>query len=129
MLATFGVGQVILSMLFFFLLFVWIMLVFRIFADLFRSQDLSGIAKVLWVVFILVFNYLGVFAYIIVRGNKMAENEVKAMQAQEQAARSYIQEAAGSKSPADELHRLVELRDKGVIDEAEFAKLKAKIVG
>jgi Phospholipase_D-nuclease N-terminal/Short C-terminal domain len=128
MLATFGVLQVFWSMIWFFLLFMWIMLVFRVFGDLFRDTETGGLAKVLWIVFIIVTPFLGVFVYLIARGNKMAEREVKAVHQQDQAARQYIREAAGS-SGADELARLVDLKNSGVIDEAEFAKMKAKIVG
>ncbi|MBI4933405.1 MAG: PLDc N-terminal domain-containing protein [Actinobacteria bacterium] len=128
MLATFGVLQVFWSMIWFFLLFMWIMLVFRVFGDLFRDTETGGFAKVMWIVFIIVLPFLGVFVYLIARGNAMAQREVSAVQQQEQAARQYIREAAGTSS-ADELARLVELKNSGVIDDAEFAKMKAKIVG
>jgi hypothetical protein len=100
-----------------------------VFADIFQSHDLSGWAKALWVIFIIVIPYLGVFVYLIARGHKMSEHAREAAQAQDAAARQYIQQAAGtSASPVDELQRLVELKDRGVIDDAEFQKLKAKIV-
>jgi hypothetical protein len=127
MLATFTVLQVFWSMLWFFLFFMWIMLVFRVFGDLFRDQETGGFAKVLWIVFIIALPFLGVFVYLVARGNKMAEREVAAVQAQDQAARQYIKEAAGV-SAADELQRLSELKDKGVISDAEFASLKAKLI-
>ena len=128
MLATFGVLQVFWSMSWFFLLFMWIMLVFRVFGDLFRDTETGGVAKVLWIVFIIALPFLGVFVYLISRGNAMAQREVAAVQQQDQAARQYIREAAGS-SGADELARLVELKNSGVIDDAEFAKMKSKLVG
>ncbi len=128
MLSTeWGVGQMLWSMLYFFLLFMWIMLLIRVVSDIFRSK-MSGVAKVLWLLFVIVLPFLGVFAYIIVRGRDMAENDMKAAQAQEQAFRSYVQSAAGTTaSPADELARLADLRDRGVIDANEFAALKAKV--
>jgi ABC-type multidrug transport system fused ATPase/permease subunit len=130
MLATFAVGQVLWSLVWFFLLFMWIMLVFRVFGDLFRDHETGGFAKVLWIIFIIVLPFLGVFVYLIARGNKMAEREVAAMKAQEEAARTYIQQAAGGAvSHADELARLAELKDKGVISDEEFASLKAKVIG
>lgn len=129
-LAAFGVGQVLLSLLYFFLFFIWIMLLFRVFGDVISDRELSGIAKVGWLVFVVVLPYLGVFTYLIVRGGRMAENEHRRLAAQEDAMRSYIQSAAGTtQSPAAELARLAELRDQGVIDEAEFARLKAKVIG
>lgn len=128
MLASFGVLQVFFSMIWFFVFLLWIMLLFRVFGDIFRSRDLGGAAKVFWLIFVIVLPYLGVFVYLIARGGKMAENELSAMQAQEAAARAYIRDAAGA-SPAEELARLADLRDRGVISEDEFKALKAKAVG
>ena len=95
LLAQFAVGQVFLSMLWFFLFFMWIMLLFNVFADVFRSTDLSGAMKVLWLIFVIVFPYLGVFVYLIARGGKMAEHKAQMVAAQEEAMRGYIQQAAG----------------------------------
>ncbi len=129
MLAQFGVGQVFLSMLYFFLFFIWIWLLISVFGDIFRSHDLSGGAKALWSILIIFLPYLGVFLYLIIRGHKMSEHAIEAMQAQDAAARQYIQQAAGSGTgAAEELARLADLKEKGVIDDAEFASLKAKIV-
>jgi hypothetical protein len=113
--------------LWFFLFFIWIWILITVFADIFRSHDLSGWAKALWVIFVIVFPYLGVFVYLIARGNKMSEHAQEAVQAQDAAARQYIKEAAGG-SPADELARLADLKAKGVIDDAEFQRLKAKAI-
>ncbi len=130
MLAAFGSGQVLLSMIWFFLFVMWIMLVFRVIGDIFRSQDLSGGAKALWLIFIVFFIYLGVFVYLVARGGGMAERELAAVRAQEDMMRSYIRENAGtSGSAAEELSRLATLKEQGVIDDAEFQRLKAKIVG
>lgn len=127
--ADFGVGQVLWSFLWFFLFVIWIMILFYVFTDIFRSKDLGGVAKTLWVLFVIFLPYLGVFVYLIARGNKMAENTVRAAQEQDAAARAYIRDAAGSGgSAADELARLADLRDKGVIDDAEFQALKAKVI-
>jgi hypothetical protein len=123
------VGEVFLSMLWFTLFFLWIWLVVVVFMDIFRSHDLGGFAKFLWVFFVLVLPFLGVFVYLIARGHKMSEHAVADAKAQDAAARAYIRDAAGSgASPADELARLAELRSQGVIDEAEFQSLKSKIV-
>jgi hypothetical protein len=126
MLAVFAVGQVVWSMLWFFIFIIWIMLVFRIFGDIFRSDDLGGAAKVFWTLFVILLPYLGVFAYLIARGGKMAEREHRGAVQQEEAMRSYIRETAGPTGVASELERLASLRDKGVIDDNEFATLKAK---
>ena len=125
--SSFGTGDVFLSMLWFFLFFIWIWLLITVFADIFRSQDLSGWGKALWTIFVIVLPYLGVFVYLIARGHKMSEHAVQAAQAQEAASRSYIQSVAGSGgSPADEIARLADLRDKGAISDEEFVQGKAK---
>jgi hypothetical protein len=125
----FGSGQLLWSMLWFFLFFIWIWLLITVFADIFRSHDLGGWAKALWVIFIIFIPYLGVFVYLIARGHKMSEHALEAAKAQDAAAKAYIREAAGTGgSPADELARLADLKEKGVIDDAEFTRLKAKIV-
>lgn len=127
--AEFNVAQVVWSMVWFFLFFVWIMLLFRVFGDIFRSTDLSGFAKVLWLVFVIAAPYLGVFVYLIVRGKKMAENDMEMMKAQDAAMQDYIRSAAGgATSAAAELERLAALKEQGVIDDAEFAAAKAKIL-
>jgi Short C-terminal domain/Phospholipase_D-nuclease N-terminal len=126
----FGSGQVFLSMLWFFLFFIWIWLLIVIFGDIFRSDDLSGWGKALWSLFIIVVPYLGVFVYLIARGHKMQEHQVRAAQAQEAAVRDYVQNVAGSGvSAADEIARLADLRDRGVISDAEFQQAKAKAIG
>jgi hypothetical protein len=128
--AEFGTGQVFWSMLWFFLFFIWIWLLIVVFGDIFRSDDLSGWAKALWCIFIIVVPYLGVFVYLIARGHKMQEHSVKAAQAQEAAFRGYVQDVAGSGGgAAEEISRLADLRDRGVISEAEFQQAKAKAIG
>jgi hypothetical protein len=128
--SDFGTGQVFLSMLWFFLFFIWIWLLITVFADIFRSRDIGGWAKALWVIFVVLVPYLGVFVYLIARGHKMGEHAVEDAQAQDAAARAYIRQAAGTAGgSANELARLADLKAQGVIDDAEFARLKAKIVG
>ncbi len=129
MLVDFGVGQAFLSILWFFLFLLWIMLVFHVISDVFRSHDLSGSAKALWLLFVIAFPYIGIFVYLVVRGGKMHEHDVQAFQANEAAAREYIRTAAGTGSAADELTRLADLKAKGVINDAEFQTLKAKVIG
>ncbi len=121
---NFALGQVFLSMLYFFMFFIWIWLLIAVFSDIFRSHDMGGGAKALWTILVLILPYLGVFIYLIARGGKMHEHALEAAQAQDTAARAYIREAAAS--PAEELGKLADLKASGVIDEAEFQKLKAK---
>jgi hypothetical protein len=128
-LAEFGTGQVLLSMFYFFLFFIWIWLLIVVFSDIFRSHDLGGFAKALWVLFVIVVPYFGVFVYLIARGHKMSEHAMQAAQAQDAAQRAYIQSAVGATpSTAEELARLADLKNQGVISEAEFEQLKAKTV-
>jgi Short C-terminal domain/Phospholipase_D-nuclease N-terminal len=126
----FGTGQVFWSMLWFFLFFIWLWLLITVFADIFRSHDIGGFAKAIWVIFVIVVPYLGVFVYLIARGHKMHEHAMEAAQAQDAAARAYIQQAAGTTpSTADELARIADLKARGVIDDAEFQRLKTKAIG
>jgi len=123
--AEWGVGQVFWSMVWWFLFFIWIWLLIMVFGDIFRSRDLGGWAKALWTIFVIVVPYLGVFVYLIARGNKMGEHAAQAAQAQDAAMRQYVQQAAAP-SPADELAKLADLKAQGVIDDAEYTNLKAK---
>ena len=124
--AEWGTGQVFWSMLWFTLWFIWIWLLIVVFADIFRSRDLSGWGKALWSIFVIVLPYLGVFVYLIARGHTMQEHAAQESQAQDAAFRQHVQEAAGSSSPSDELSKLAALKAEGVIDDAEFERLKAK---
>jgi len=128
-LATWAVGEVFWSMIWFTLFFLWIWLVISVFGDIFRSDDLSGWGKALWCLFVIFVPYLGVFVYLIARGHRMRDRAYADAQAQEAARRAYIQDAAGTTAtPAAELERLASLRAQGVIDEAEFQALKAKAI-
>jgi len=126
--AQFGTGQVFVSMLWFFLFFIWIWLLIVVFGDIFRSHDLGGWGKALWTIFVIVMPYLGVFVYLIARGHKMGERSAEAARAQDAANREYIRSVAGSDGhgASDELTRLADLRDRGVISEEEFQQGKAK---
>lgn len=128
--AEFGTGQVLWSLLWFFLFFVWIMLIFTIFGDIIRSDDMGGWAKAIWSIFIIFVPFLGIFLYLIVRGKGMGERQMKAMKAQETAMQDYIRTTAGTApSAADELAKLADLHAAGKLDDAEYAAAKAKIVG
>jgi magnesium-transporting ATPase (P-type) len=130
MLASdFGSGQVFLSILWFTLFFIWIWLLILVFSDIFRSHDLGGWGKAIWTIFVIVLPYLGVFVYLIARGHKMHEHAVESAQEMDAAQRAYIRQTVGeSPSAADELTRIADLKARGVIDDAEFQKLKAKAI-
>jgi magnesium-transporting ATPase (P-type) len=116
------------TILYFFAFFLWLMILFRVIWDVFRSHDLSGLGKAGWLLFILILPFLGVFVYLIARGGSMHERDVRLAQAQDQALRSWVQQGSGSVSTADELTKLADLRSKGAINDAEFEKAKAKIL-
>jgi Short C-terminal domain/Phospholipase_D-nuclease N-terminal len=124
----FGTGQVFASMLYFFLFFIWIWLLIVVFGDIFRSHDLGGWGKALWTIFVIVLPYLGVFVYLIARGHKMGAHAAAASQAQDAAMKDYVRSVAApnGKGTADDITRLADLRDQGVITEAEFQQGKAK---
>ena len=111
-----------------FLWVIWIWILIYVFIDIFRSRDLSGWAKALWFLFVLLIPLIGVLVYLIARGGKMHEHAVQEAQQQDEAARRYIQQAAGSPNSADQLAKLADLRDRGVITAQEFDREKAKIL-
>ena len=111
-----------------FLWVLWIWVLIYVFIDIFRSRDLSGWAKALWFMFVLFIPLIGVLVYLIARGDKMHERAVQQAQQQDEAARAYIQQAAGSPSTADQLTKLADLRDRGVITAEEFEREKAKVL-
>jgi hypothetical protein len=111
-----------------FLWVIWFWILITVFIDLFRSHDLSGWAKALWFIFVLFIPVVGVLVYLIARGGKMHEHAAQEARRQDAEFRSYVQEAAGSQSPADQLVKLADLRDRGVITAAEFDREKAKIL-
>ena len=122
----FGTGQVFWSMVWFFLFFIWIWILITVFADIFRSHDMGGFAKTLWIIFVIFLPYLGVFVYLIARGGKMHEHAIEAAKAQDAQMRAYIQSVNPSGGAADEITRWADLRDKGLISEQEFQTAKAK---
>lgn len=127
--SDFGVGQVLWSMLYFFLFFMWVMLVFNVIGDIFRSDDMGGWGKALWTAFIIFVPYLGVFVYLIVRGGSMAQRQVNRVQAQEAAVQEYIRSTAGGASTeAEQLASLAELHTAGKLSDDEYAAAKAKVL-
>ena len=118
------------TMLEFFLWVIWIWILITVFIDIFRSHDLSGWAKALWFLFVLFIPLIGVLVYLIARGGKMQERAVRQAQQQDADARRYIQQAAAEApaSSADQLAKLADLRDRGVITAEEFDREKAKVL-
>ena len=111
-----------------FLWVLWLWVLFYVFVDIFRSQDLSGWGKALWFLFVLLIPLIGVLVYLIVRGGKMHERAAQQARQQDQEFRAYVQDAAASQSSADELSKLAGLRDRGVITPDEFERQKAKVL-
>lgn len=128
--AEFGTGQVFWSIIWFTLFFMWIWLAISVISDVFRSHDLGGFAKFLWILFIVLLPYLGVFAYLIARGSNMSEHAIEDAEANERAARAYIRHAAGTNGPsvATELQLLANLRDNGALTAEEFEAQKARLL-
>jgi hypothetical protein len=116
------------TMLWFFLFFIWIWILISVFADIFRSHDLGGFAKALWVIFVVVVPFLGVLVYLIARGKSMQERAMQRAAQQEQDFRGYVQDVAGSSGSADELAKLADLKERGVLTDAEFEAEKSKIL-
>ncbi len=110
---------------------LWIWLMIAVFSDIFRSHDMSGWGKAAWILFIFILPLFGVLIYLIARGSKMHEHAAQDMKAQDAAFRQYVQEAAasnGASGTADQLSKLADLRDRGVITPEEFDQEKAKVL-
>jgi len=118
-----------LTMLYFFLFFIWIWLLVMVFFDIFRSHDLGGGAKALWCIFIIILPFLGVFVYLIARGSKMQERNMKQAADQQAAFDDYVrQTAGGGGDTATQLQKLADLKSQGVLSDAEFEAQKAKLL-
>jgi hypothetical protein len=118
-----------LTMMFFFVWIIWLFLLFRVVIDVFRSDDLSGFSKALWLIFVIFLPYLGVFVYLIARGHKMTERDIAQAQAQKASMDEYVRSVAGSGGGvAAELEKLSALKDQGVLTQAEFDQQKAQLL-
>jgi type VI protein secretion system component VasK len=117
-----------LTMLWFFLFVAWIWLLISVYADVFRSGDLGGWSKASWVLLVLLLPYLGVLIYLIARGGSMQERSAAEAQRAQRATESYIREVASTPSTADELTKLGQLRDQGVLSTEEFETQKTKLL-
>jgi HAMP domain-containing protein len=126
-LADISFGEALLLMLEFFLFVAWLWILFAIISDLFGDHETSGWAKAAWVFFLLVLPFLGALVYLIARGDGMRKRTIKAQEDAKGQFDSYIRQQAHS-SPADELHKLSELKAKGDLSSEEFERAKAKLL-
>jgi type VI protein secretion system component VasK len=128
--AEFGDGQLVYGFLWFFLFFIEIWLMISVFIDIFRSDDLRGWSKALWILFVLVIPLVGILVYFIARGNQMRAHSIDAAKEQQQAFQQYVRQAAGTTTTgrADQLAKLADLKDKGNITEEEYLHLKDEVI-
>jgi hypothetical protein len=127
LLADISFGEVLLLILEFFLLVAWLWILFAIITDLFRDHETSGFGKAAWVLFLLILPFLGALVYLIARGDGMRDRTIKAQEDAKGQFDAYIRQQAHS-SPADELHKLSELKGKGELSSEEFDRAKAKLL-
>jgi hypothetical protein len=130
LLADVNLGEIFWSLLVIFFMVIYFMIIFSIFGDLFRSHDLGGVAKALWVLFIFIFFFLGPLVYLIVRGSGMAQRAIDAQgEAQQQMqdyAKQVVAQGGGGGSATDQIAQAKSLLDSGAISQEEFDALKAK---
>jgi ABC-type multidrug transport system fused ATPase/permease subunit len=128
--SSYALLDLFLTMLYFFLFIIWIWLLITVFIDVFRSRDMGGGAKALWVIFVILLPFLGVFVYLIARGGKMHERAAAEAAQQQKAFDSYVRQTAGTEGTdsASQLAKLADLKSQGVITDAEFEAQKAKVL-
>lgn len=118
--------DVLWTMLIFFAWIIWFWLLITVFADVFRRHDTSGFAKVLWIIFVIILPFLGVFIYLIVNHDGMTQRSMNEAQTQRAQMDDYVRSVAGSGGAASEIERAKGLLDSGAITQAEFDAIKAK---
>ena len=128
-LADYTFGQGLLTVLEIFLFAAWLMVLFTIFADLFRDHEMSGWGKAAWVLFLIFVPFLAALIYLIARGSGMRERALAEQQEAQKQLDAYVQQTAGGGSTADELAKLAKLHDEKNISDQEYEQAKAKIVG
>ena len=128
--SSYPVLDAFLTMLYFFLFIIWIWLLIMVFMDIFRSHDMGGGAKALWVIFVIILPFLGVFVYLIARGGKMHERAATEAAQQQKQFDEYVRQTAGTQGSdtASQLSKLADLKSQGVITDAEFEAQKAKVL-
>ena len=127
-IADYSFGEVLLSIIAFYLVVTLIWMLFAIIGDVFRDAELSGGGKAVWLFVLLFLPWIGAFVYLIARGDGMRERRIRDQAEARQAAETYIRDVAGS-SPVDELAKLSALRNEGSISPEEYERLKAKVIG
>ena len=126
---TYPLADLFGTMLGFFVLVIWFYLLIIVFSDIFRSRDMAGVAKTLWVIFVIILPFLGIFVYLIARAGKMHERAAAEAAQQEEAFDTYVKQAAGTGTdPTEQLAKLAYLKGQGVLTDAEFESQKAKIL-
>lgn len=120
-------GDLLLLVVEIFLFVIWLWILFTIITDLFRDHEMSGWAKAIWILFLVFIPFLSALVYLIARGHGMRDRAIKAAAEEKQHFDSYVRQQAHS-SPADELHKLAELKEKGALSDAEFEQAKAKLL-
>ena len=129
-LANFTFASFLWDMLLVFAFVIWFWLLITVFSDVFRRHDIGGFAKTLWVIFVIILPYFGVFVYLIAEHQGMADRNVQAMQAQQDQMDTYVRSVAGSGGgAAAEIEKAKTLLDSGAITQAEFDSMKAKALG
>ena len=121
-------GDIFWSVLWFFFLFIWLMVLFHVLTDLFRDHSVSGVTKTLWVLFLVFLPFLAVFIYLLVRGKGMGERAAAQRQQAQQQFAGYVRDVAATSetTPTEQIAKAKELLDAGAIDQSEFERLKAK---
>src|SRR3954452_19548331 len=114
------------TMLIFFLWVAWFMLLFRVIGDVFRRHDIGGGRKVLWLIFVIVLPFLGVFVYLIAESKGMAQRDIERAQASQQQFDTYVRETATSGGAAAKTNKAKQMLDRGTITQAEFESIKIK---
>jgi hypothetical protein len=127
LLANFSFGDALAVVFEIFIFVIWLWIYLTIFSDLFRDHELSGWGKAAWVLFIVVIPFVGALVYLIARHSGMRDRALKAQAEAKHHMDAYIRQQAHS-SPADEIHKLSDLKDKGAISAEEFEKAKAKLL-
>jgi hypothetical protein len=125
--SSYPLFDVFLSVLYFFCFFLWIFLMVTVLIDVFASHDMGGWAKAGWILFLILIPFISVLVYLIARGGKMQQHRVEAMKQSQEAFENEVRQVAGTNS-ADQLHKLADLKDRGVLSDAEFEAQKAKIL-
>ena len=122
-------GGIFWTMVELFLFIIWFWILIAIISDIFRSRDMGGWAKALWVIFVIVLPFLGILVYLIARGGTMQERSLEQAQRRQEAIDAQVREAAGASGSVDQLAQLADLKKKGVLTDAEFQAQKAKLLG